>query len=132
MYTGPAMVVRISIASGEERGPSYVAKRSFVSMTNGSPCWTRRTGGCVALKLVQSWSLVTLFIIETLQEAPACRPGVGYMARRSVAMPPDDVNAPSRQSLSRGMSFGRVLVPEEKSCVPCCPGGVSVWSCAGP
>src|SRR2546428_13501735 len=68
MYTGPAMVLRISNASGEDVGPSYVAKRSLVSITNGSPGWTRRTGGCVALKLVQSWSLVTLcMIVSPLQ-----------------------------------------------------------------
>src|SRR5882672_78878 len=52
----------MAIASGEESGPSYVAKRSLVSITNGSPGWTRRTGGFWALKLVQSWSLVTLFM----------------------------------------------------------------------
>src|SRR5712691_10944337 len=56
------MVVSMAIASGEECGPSYVAKRSLVSITNGSPGWTWRTGGCLALKLVQSWSLVALFM----------------------------------------------------------------------
>src|SRR5437899_3853676 len=62
MQTGPAIVVSICIASAEELGPSYVAKRSFVSITNGSPNWTWRTGGFLALKLVQSWSLVALFM----------------------------------------------------------------------
>src|SRR5262249_20752146 len=52
----------MAIASGEELGPSYVAKRSLVSITNGSPGWTWRTGGFLALKLVQSWSLVALFM----------------------------------------------------------------------
>src|SRR5437016_12694211 len=53
----------MAIASGEELGPSYVAKRSLVSITNASPGWTRRTGGLRALKLVQSWSLVLLFML---------------------------------------------------------------------
>ena len=66
-----------------------MAKRSLVSITNGSPGWTRRTGGCVALKLVQSWSLVTRFMTV----APFLGGLLGVLAvRRSVARPPEDVN----------------------------------------